>query len=365
MSKKSILEEVLSSQDEKSLQDFDPAGSVLSLLKAVDSRGADIIRQRYSLDGRPARTLEEIGSNYGVTRERIRQVQSATLKELRDKQNSLDPVSKVIVSVLNSTGKVMEENHLVDTMLEAKEAGQADRAAVLFILELHDDFKRFDENSDFHRAWGTKDAELETAREIIDAFHEVLQKNGEPVSHENVTDHLSDHPVYEKHGDNLDENSVAAILMISKGVRRNPFGEWGLADWAQISPRGVKDKAYIVLSKNGDPLHFVDIAKEIDASGFDQKKAHPQTVHNELIKDDRFVLVGRGIYALKEWGYEPGTVADVLEKIMQRKEQPITREELVKEVMKQRLVKKNTILLGLQNKDKFVRQEDGRYRLAE
>ena len=104
MDKKSILDEVLSSQDEKTLQNFDPTGSVLGLLKTVDSRGADIIRQRYSLDGRPARTLEEIGSNYGVTRERIRQVQSATLKELRAKQEKLAEVAGVIVAMLNATG---------------------------------------------------------------------------------------------------------------------------------------------------------------------------------------------------------------------------------------------------------------------
>jgi len=365
MSKKSILEEVLTAQDEKSLQDFDPTGSVLALLKTVDSRGADIIRQRYSLDGRPARTLEEIGNNYGVTRERIRQVQSATLKELRDKQSHLEPVSKVVTYVLNATGRVMEEGHLVDTLLEARESNDSDRAAVLFVLELHNDFRRFDENSDLNRAWGTKDADLSVAKEIISAFQEVLSKKGQPVANESIPEHISDHPVYQKHTDKLDENSLFAYLAISKNVQRNPFGEWGLAEWSQISPRGVKDKAYVVLSKKGEPLHFVDIAKEIDASGFDNKKAHPQTVHNELIKDSRFVLVGRGIYALQEWGYEPGTVAEVLERIMRKKKEPVAKEDLIKEVMKQRLVKKNTVLLGLQNKDKFIRLADGRYRLAE
>ncbi|MFC1721309.1 sigma factor-like helix-turn-helix DNA-binding protein [Patescibacteria group bacterium] len=364
MDKKSILEEVLSSQDEKTLQNFDPTGAVLALLKTVDSRGADIIRQRYSLEGRPSRTLEEIGSNYGVTRERIRQVQSATLKELRAKQKSLEDVVRVIASILNATGRLMEENHLLETLLEMRESNKADRAAILFILDLHDDFKRFEETQETHRAWGTKEADLEGSRQVINAFLEILSKREKPIAHEEVTTQLADHPLYQELPDELNDNALLAYLMISKKVRKNPFDEWGMADWAQISPRGVKDKAFIVLQKGRQPLHFVDIAKEIDSSGFDLKKAHPQTVHNELIKDGRFVLVGRGIYALKDWGYEPGTVGDVLERILKDNGEPMSKEGLVKEVLKQRMVKKNTVLLGLQNKNKFVRQTDGNYWLA-
>jgi len=359
--KKSILDEVISSRDEQVLQSFDPASAVSALLKSIDSRGANVIIQRYSLDGRPSRTLEEIGQNYGVTRERIRQIESATVKELQDKQDSLNDIAQVIVAVLKENGHVMEENHLVDTLMADREHKASDRSATLFVLELHDDFRDFDETDHTHRSWGTKEADLDTTKELVEAFAEVLGRKKQTVAREDVLSYLKDHPVYSKHSDRIDDNSAVAYLTVSKKVKRNPFDEWGLSHWPQVSPRGVKDKAFVVLNKTGKPLHFVEIAKQIDKSGFDNKKAHPQTVHNELIKDKRFVLVGRGIYALVEWGFEPGTVADVLASVLGERDEPMTKDDLIEEVLKRRLVKRNTVLLGLQNKERFTKLPDGRY----
>src|SRR3989344_4735689 len=66
----------------------------------------------------------------------------------------------------------------------------------------------------------------------------------------------------------------------------------------------------LVIRKHGSPIHFRDVAKQIMVMF--KKKAHVATTHNELIKDPRFVLVGRGLYALAEWGYAPGIVRDVI-----------------------------------------------------
>ncbi|HAV11549.1 MAG TPA: hypothetical protein DCX32_03320 [Candidatus Moranbacteria bacterium] len=106
-------------------------------------------------------------------------------------------------------------------------------------------------------------------------------------------------------------------------------------------------------------MHFKDIAEEIDKSGLNKKKTHPQTVHNELIKDKKFVLVGRGIYALAEWGYEKGTVKDVLEDILKKYPAAMTREEIIKEVLKVRQVKKSTVIINLNNY--FKKTKEGKY----
>ena len=87
-------------------------------------------------------------------------------------------------------------------------------------------------------------------------------------------------------------------------------------------------------------------------------------MHNELILNDQYVLVGRGIYALKEWGYRPGVVANVIVDILKKENAPLAREELVEKVLKQRIVKKNTIYLALTDKSKFKRLDDGTYTLA-
>jgi len=160
-----------------------------------------------------------------------------------------------------------------------------------------------------------------------------------------------------------------ACVHISKLIASNPYGEYGLTSWPEISPRGIRDKAYTALAKTGRPLHFREVASAIDRAGWDKNrrkaKAHPQTVHNELIKDGRFVLVGRGIYALAEWGYQPGTVKEILVSVFKSHGRgALGGEDIIRIVSQKRLVKPQTILLNLQDRSVFKRTEEGKYALV-
>ena len=112
-------------------------------------------------------------------------------------------------------------------------------------------------------------------------------------------------------------------------------------------------------------MHFVEIANLINENKFDKKKANPATVHNELILDKKYVLVGRGIYALKEWGYQKGTVADVILEIMKEKQSPMSKQEVVDEVLKQRMVKKTTIHIALLNRKLFKKADNHKFYLVD
>jgi hypothetical protein len=74
------------------------------------------------------------------------------------------------------------------------------------------------------------------------------------------------------------------------------------------------------------------------------------------------VLIGRGIYALSEWGYFEGTIKDVLKDILEKSRTPLDKEEILSEVLKVRKVKKNTVLINLNNEHMFERR-DNRYTL--
>ena len=111
-------------------------------------------------------------------------------------------------------------------------------------------------------------------------------------------------------------------------------------------------------------MHFTEIAKKINETGFDHKKANPATIHNELILDKKYILVGRGIYALAEWGYKPGVVSDVIQEILKEAKLPLSREEIIEKVMAKRLVKRSTIILALMNKNKFKKTATGEYDLV-
>ncbi|KKW30174.1 MAG: hypothetical protein UY75_C0040G0001, partial [Parcubacteria group bacterium GW2011_GWC2_52_8c] len=161
------------------------------------------------------------------------------------------------------------------------------------------------------------------------------------------------------------ESDIKSAMMISKGLARNIFNEVGLASWSEIKPKGVRDKAYVVLQKTGKPMHFREVASAINSMQWTRKPAHPQTVHNELIKaGNQFVLVGRGLYALREWGYTPGTVATFMQEVLRGAAKPLAKEEIVKSVLERRFVKENTILLNLQNRTLFSKNPDGKYFLV-
>jgi RNA polymerase primary sigma factor len=65
------------------LSDKNLHGELDGLLSVLDERERRIIDERFGLDGRKALTLEEVGSEFGVTRERIRQLQNSALSKMR------------------------------------------------------------------------------------------------------------------------------------------------------------------------------------------------------------------------------------------------------------------------------------------
>jgi hypothetical protein len=149
-------------------------------------------------------------------------------------------------------------------------------------------------------------------------------------------------------------------LTITKRLGKNPLGEWGRVESPHVRIKNTRDFAYLTLKRHGSPMHFTEVAKGIER--LFGRKTHPATTHNELIKDGRFVLVGRGLYALKEWGYEPGVVRDVIRGIIER-EGPLTRTEIIDRVKRERYVKDATIAVNLQS-GMFIRGTDGRYSLT-
>ena len=65
---------------------------VHEMVGTLDSREQAILRQRFGLDGDERKTLEQIGEQFGVTRERIRQIEEIALKKLRKRIQDLDTV---------------------------------------------------------------------------------------------------------------------------------------------------------------------------------------------------------------------------------------------------------------------------------
>ena len=318
-----------------------------------------VIEKRFGLKGGGKHTLESIGGEYKITRERVRQIENEALKHLgkEDRQVAIREVTDELTSYLNSHGGVMAEYHLLAGL-----SAKRQHPYVLLLLNITPRFHFISETDEYHDRWTTDKEKSALVEKVLSGTVEELSKPGKTVSENEL------YALVAKQADTAYESAspevLRAHLFISKLIRQNPYGEYGLATWPSVSPHGIRDKAHIVLTKAGKPLHFREVAGEISKVGWSKKKAHPQTVHNELIKDQRFILVGRGLYGLREWGYEPGLVKDVLMSIFKRAGRSLGRDEVIELMQEKRVVKPQTILLNLQNKTLFRRTDEGKYTLV-
>ncbi len=312
-----------------------------------------ILIKRYGLGG-DFLTLQEIGDDFGITRERVRQIINHSVGKLRPAiASELEPVVISAEDFLKLVGGVRRDDYFVVDLKHINEIEEEENWSnylrfILLVTEKPQYFKSTDDLFDF---WYLDEQMKRFVLKHIDQFIAFLRKQ----KPEKI---INDHFHFAKYPNLADYH----YLSISKVVGCNHFGDFGLKTWPEIEPKVVRDKAYLIVKKHRRPMHFREIADLINQYYGDYKRAHPQTVHNELIKDDRFVLVGRGIYALKEHGFEKGTVKDIIRKAIEENG-PLTVDEVVDIVSSKKLVKRNTIIINLQNRKQFKRLPDGRYTL--
>lgn len=289
-------------------------------------------------------TLEEIGQTYGITRERIRQIVSGLLRDVRGKRytSPLEEVAKKIEWTLKKRNGILGREAFFRAV--AKESAR-ERGAVRFFLAVLSDRFLVRETDVLAPSVVLSDFDMSRWQSVNDAAVRFFSDRGSVLSEVEFLKKLKKDPSCK----GLNEEELLNLLSVSRSVRKNPFGEWGLPEWSDICPRGTRERAYLVVRSEKKPLHFREIAQRIDAKGLQKsgRVTHPQTVHNELIKDKRFVLVGRGTYALVEWGYRRGTVREVIKGIFEDRKKPVSRREIVSEVLKVRDVKESTIVINL------------------
>jgi len=334
---------------------FKPKVIVKKLLSSLPDRAREVLIYRYGLGKDEKRlTLDAIGKKYGITRERVRQIENYGIANVR-KSEEYKAEKAVFIEVeelLHSLGGIVVEDDFLGHI--SKDVSLQNH--MYFLLVVGEPFKKLKEDDEFRHRWHVNE---ELAKKVEEALRKLYSNlsNQDLLPESEMTNkflqHLED--VSEKY---KNQEVVRRWLALSKAIGKNALGDWGKSQSANIKTKGVRDYAFLVIRKHGSPIHFRDVAKQITTMF--NKKAHVATTHNELIKDKRFVLVGRGLYALAEWGYVPGVVRDVIRTVLS-KNGPMTKEEIIDKVLKERYVKENTILVNLQNPKYFKRDKEGRY----
>lgn len=329
-----------------------------ALLFLTNPRIREVIERRFGLKSGKAETLEAIGQDHGITRERVRQLEENGLKVLKSEKvlSLFEAAFDFLNDLFSEHGQIMGEDYLYRTATGTTEPHSL-KGYIYLALTLGDPFQRTAKDERFQPYWTADKTAREKAEKIVDFLIEHFKKHNRVFLENEILDLLS-----KKHS-NVPVKMFYVVLEIAREINKNIFGEVGLSFWPEISPQGVKDRAYLILKRQGEPRHFTTITELINKT-FPDRPAYTQTVHNELIKDPRFVLVGRGTYALADWGYESGTVEDVIRKILSESRKPLTRQEIIDSVLSKRQVRPNTIVLNLHRSPKIRRTENGRYILA-
>lgn len=320
-------------------------------------REREIVSRRFGLFDRKE-TLEQIGEMLGITRERVRQLEKSVVTKLRTsaEQGNLPHVADFqtqVVELLQNGGEVSRVSELTAKLTQ--EANREEQARVAFLSQLSPELTVIQEDDHFFLSVGLKSAgDEKSLKSQVSGVIDAIKKLGEPKPIDEIA----------KAANIADAKKAAALASTSKQLA-TLNNRWGLVKWPMVNPKNIRDKIYVILKENGKHMHFNEIAAAIKDSEFKRKDVTTQAIHNELIKDKRFVLIGRGIYALKEWGYEKGTVADIISEVLREAGEPLHRDEIVKRVLKSRFVKETTILLNLQGKPQFKRVAKATYTLAE
>jgi hypothetical protein len=333
---------------------FSPKAISKELLVGLSDRSRHVLTDRFGLSGKgEQRTLDAIGREYGITRERVRQIENHALAAVRDSDAYREQIALLdeLKREVHALGGILSE----ESILAELARNTAERNHLLFLLTIGHHFDDRRENTDFHVRWHVDETIADMVEGALSNLHESLASDTLIPEEE----FLQLFAKYLKAAGvkNKSDEILGRWLAMSKRVGKNPLGEWGRMDSPHVRIKNTRDFAYLTIKRHGSPMHFTEVAHGIEK--LFKRKTHPATTHNELIKDTRFVLVGRGLYALKEWGYEPGIVRDVIRNIIER-EGPLSREDIIERVKRERYVKDATIAVNLQA-GIFTRLPDGRY----
>ncbi len=358
-----ILDTIIHNKQTETLNEFKPSEVVREILSSLKERDRQILSHRYGLEGRETKTLAAIGQEQNLTRERVRQIEKDLIRSL--KKTSLQKpkfasTKEFLISIITEHGRIIAEENL---LMHLNLSDSSEKNALVFILNLIEELEHFI-HENYKKSWVAVLFNEPILTDFVEESKKIIGSKSSPIAAAEFLENFKQTEFYKIHEQELSDKIILNYLELTVEIEKNVFGHWGLSLWKEVKPKDVGDKAYLVMKHHKIPEHYSNITEMINKAKFDDRVAYKETVHNELIKDSRFILIGRGIYALSEWGYKPGVVSDVITEVLKQSGEPMPKEKVIEEVMKKRMVKRNTILVGLSNKKLFKKVGKNSYSLV-
>ena len=323
--------------------------------------------KKFWLGGQKGVPLQRIGQEYNLTRERIRQIETQALMRFR----RLIVWNETYMSVLSEAKKILDAHGgiLWEDVLVAKLINRN-------LFKFTKDELKLILVSDFDVTYLKRNKLLYKAFYIEPLFEDLLTKMAIYVN-SYFEKRWKSEDMYEFIAKIKDEfsreykdvtylkNDLFYVNFFSLIRNFSVFdGKVGFDDFADVNPKTMKLKIYYIMKRINKPVHYQELPSKI-MDYFPNKSCKINTIHNELVKNnDMFVNLGLGRYWLKEWWYEGWVVKDILVRIFEKNGRPMAVKELCKEVLKEKMVSPNTVMLNLQKyKDTFERVDKWVYQM--
>lgn len=328
--------------------------SFSDILDSLSMKEKNVIERRVWLFSEKE-TLQNIGNSFKpqITRERVRQIEESWIKKIWRiiKSTILKDVQDVANKYLELNWWIISRDKVISIIIKELELEKNVNSGILeAIIQSDYDIKKSKQRlgSKIYFSMPYID------KKIIDQVHKealkILKKKKDVMKKISLYETISENI---KSKDKLSISFINSVLDLFEDIVFWEEELIGLTKWKILNPKTLKDKAIYIMKREKVPMHFIDLSNKItDLLG---KTVKVNTIHNELIRNNEFVLIGRWIYALKEWWFIPGTVLDVIANILEKKWEPMSTEDLTKEVLKTRNVKPTTIYMNLQNKNLIER----------
>lgn len=334
----------------------------------LNERNQKIIRLFFGLEER-RQSLASIGKKMGITRERVRQIKTESLKKIEKKlsKNQKEKWSlflEEIEELFFLRGGFLEESHLGKIL--KKEISFQEQGKINLLLSLAKESFSFEKKNFKHNNFwilkNKKRTNLIEKKEIVQALSwlmDLFKKENKPMKISEIKKYLGDFSGDFFKGDE-GEKRMENLLFLGIKLKKNILNYWGIINWPTIAETITREKAYLVLKKEQKPLHFkqiVDLIREF----WPKKKIILQTVHNELIKDQRFALVGRGVYGLCEWGFVKSSVKKLIWDFLKKSQKPLDKKEILQYILEIKKIKSSTISVCLADRRYFQKTKEGAF----
>jgi len=362
--KASIIKSIMVEQEERNRELLDPFIVVMAAVNSLKDREREVLVSRFGLEDGKKVTLEAVGAKFEITRERVRQIESSAIKTLAaGPTKDMSRLMRIIHSFLVEAGGLISVDELAEYFkVDHDQRFETELSALRLVMSLDPQVLALPKSDLLKAGWMKKEFSTKLLSDALTTIEKHLVKVLKPQSADEIWEAVTTTPMYTAHKAELTPAIIFGILNVGEKIAKTADNKWGLTAWPSVSPKRIRDKVVLVMEQTMKPMHFREIADGINHK-FPGKPVLSRTVHNELIGDTRFVLVGRGIYALKAWGYKPGVVSEVIKQVLTASGRPMSTEEIIEEVMKDRYVKRNTVLANLQHKEWFVKVGKGLYEI--